>query len=140
VHRVIATICAGAAAAGLAGCDRDDRRLPASAPPGSFVKIVSVTPEASTTLKVGDRVKIEVEVSYALQADSGSVSLVVQAADYIGLAHNMEALRRGKGKTRLSAEFVVPQTNAIQVFTPLSAQGQAATSTVDHRVYKVAGK
>ena len=49
----------------LAACDQK----PLKAPPGSFVKIVSVTPDTKSPLKVGDKVKVQVEVSYALTVD-----------------------------------------------------------------------
>jgi hypothetical protein len=118
----------------LGGCDHSSAP---SAPGGSFVKIVSVSPDTGTVLKVGDKVKVQVEVSYALSSDGGTVSLVVQAANNASLAHNMEVLQKGSGKATLSAEFVVPDSNAVQIFTPLNAQGQTSTSTVDHRAYKV---
>jgi hypothetical protein len=88
-------------------------------------------------LKVGDRVKVQVEVSYALTADVGHITLVVQAANNASLANHMAVLNKGNGKITLAAEFVVPDSNAVQIFTPLSAEGQTATSTVDHRAYKV---
>ena len=118
----------------LAACDQ---RSAPSGPSGSFVKIVSVSPDTGTALKVGDKVKLQVEVNYALSSDGGTVSLVVQAANNASLAHNMEVIQKGSGKATLSAEFVVPDSNAVQIFTPLSAQGQTSTSTVDHRAYKV---
>ena len=114
----------------LAGC----QPAPA-APSGSFVRIASITPDTSAPLKVGDRVTMQVLVDYNLTSDAGTVSLVVQAADNSNLANRMEVLRKGHGKIFLVAEFVVPNSKAVQVFTPLSAQGQNATSTVDYRAY-----
>jgi hypothetical protein len=133
-HKLVAAVSAFLIAAWLGACDQGS--LP-SAPSGSFVRIVSVSPDTGTALKVGDRVKMQVEVSYALSSDGGTVSLVVQAANNASLAHNMEVIQKGSGKATLSAEFVVPDSNAVQIFTPLSAQGQTSTSTVDHRAYKV---
>ena len=120
-------------AALLGACDQK----PLKAPPGSFVKIVSVSPDTKSPLKVGDKVKVQVEVSYALTVDVGRITLVVQAANNASLANHMAVVEKGSGKVTLSAEFVVPDSNAVQIFTPLSAQGQTATSTVDHRAYKV---
>ena len=122
-----------ALAAWLVACDQK----PLKAPPGSFVKIVSVSPDTKSPLKVGDKVKVQVEVSYALTVDVGRITLVVQAANNASLANHMAVVNKGNGKITLSAEFVVPDSNAVQIFTPLSAQGQTATSTVDHRAYKV---
>jgi hypothetical protein len=120
-------------AAGLGACDQK----PLKAPPGSFVKIVDVSPDPRSPLKVGDKVKVQVEVSYALTTDAGQITLVVQSANNATLANHTAVVKKGDGKLKLSASFVVPDSNAVQIFTPLSAQGQTATSTVDHRAYKV---
>jgi uncharacterized membrane protein len=111
-----------------------------SAPAGSSVKILSISPEISSPLHVGEKVNLQVEVGYSLTAPSGTLSLVVQASDNSGVAQDMEVLTKGSGKTKFEAEFVVPNTKAIQVFTPLSAQGQSSTSTVDMWAFKVAAK
>jgi hypothetical protein len=121
-------------AALLAACDQK----PLKAPPGSFVKIVSVSPDTKSPLKVGDKVKVQVEVSYALTVDVGQITLVAQAANNATLGNRSAAVKKGEGKLTLSVEFVVPDSDAVQIYTPLSAQGQKATSTVAHRTYKVA--
>ena len=117
----------------LGACDQK----PLKAPPGSFVKIVSVSPDTKSPLKVGAKVKVQVEVSYALTTDAGQITLVVQAANNTTLANRTMAVKKGEGTLTLSAEFVVPDSDAVQLYTPLSAQGQKATSTVAHRSYKV---
>ena len=131
--QTLATVGAILSALWLGACDRK----PLKAPPGSFVKIVSVSPDTKSPLKVGDKVKVQVEVSYALTTDVGQITLVVQAANNATLANKMAVIKKGSGKLSLSADFVVPDSNAVQIFTPLSAQGQTATSTVAHRAYKV---
>jgi hypothetical protein len=130
VRALLASI---ALAAWLGACDQK----PLTAPPGSFVKIVSVSPDTRLALKVGDKVKLQVEVSYVLTTDAGQITLVVQAANNATLANRAAAVQKGEGKLSLSAEFVVPDSDAVQIYTPLSAQGQKATSTVAHRAYKV---
>jgi len=120
------------------GCDKKPPPPPKPVSAGS-VRIVALTPETTTALKVGEKVKIELEVSYRLLADAGAVTLVVQANDK-GLAQTTRAVRQGEGNARLAAEFVVPETNAIQVFTPLQALGQKTTATLDARTYKVVPK
>ena len=127
------TVGAVLLAAWLGACDQK----PLKAPPGSFVKIVSVSPDPKSPLKVGDKVRVQVEVSYALTVDVGRITLVVQAANNASLANHMAVVNKGNGKVTLSAEFVVPDSDAVQIYTPLSAQGQKATSTVAHRTYKV---
>jgi hypothetical protein len=118
------------------GCDKKPPPPPKPISAGS-VRIVALTPETTTALKVGAKVKIELEVSYRLLADAGAVTLVVQANDK-ALAQMTRAVRQGEGTAKLSAEFVVPDTNAIQIFTPLQALGQKTTATLDRRTYKVA--
>ena len=120
-------------AASLAACDQK----PLKAPPGSFVKIVSVSPDTRSPLKVGDKVKVQVEVSYGLTVDVGQITLVAQAANNATLGNRAAAVKKGEGKLTLSVEFVVPDSDAVQIYTPLSAQGQKATSTVAYRAYKV---
>ncbi len=130
---------ASLAAALSAACQRTDVSASA-APTGSFVKIANISPDTSVPLRAGDQVKVQVEVDYSLTSNAGTVNLVIQAADHSSLAHNMEVLQKGTGKVTLVAEFVVPHSSAVQIFTPLSAQGQTSTSTVDTRAYKVISK
>ena len=120
------------------GCEKKPPPPPKPVSAGS-VKIVGLKPETTTALRVGVKVRIEAEVSYRLLADAGAVSLVVQSSEK-GLAQATQAIRQGEGTAKLSTEFVVPDTKAIQVFTPLQALGQKATATVDSRSYKVAPK
>ncbi len=120
------------------GCEKKPPPPPKPVSAGS-VRIVALTPETTTALKVGAKVKIELEVSYRLLADAGAVTLVVQANEK-GLAQFTQAVRQGEGKAKLAVEFVVPDTSAIQVFTPLQALGQKATATLDRRTYKVVPK
>lgn len=120
------------------GCEKKPPPPPKPVSAGS-VRIVALTPETTTALKVGAKVKIELEVSYRLLADAGAVTLVVQAKDK-GLAQTTRAVRQGEGTAKLSAEFVVPDTNAIQIFTPLQAMGQKTTATLDRRTYNVVPK
>lgn len=124
------------AALALAGCDRPAAKK--AAPPPSYVRIAKLSPEVTTALTVGQKVRLEVEVEYALTtADTGTVALVVQSADNKSLASNMEVVSKGLGKAAFKAEFIVPETSAVQVFTPLQAQGQTSTATVAVRTYKV---
>lgn len=123
----------------LSACDS---RLSAdnAAPGGSSVKIMSMSPDISSPLRVGENIKLRVDVAYSLNAPSGTLSLVVQASDNSGVAQDMEVVTKGSGNTKFETEFVVPNTKAIQVFTPLSAQGQSSTSTVDMWAFKVVAK
>ena len=109
--------------------------------PGTFVTISEIVPDPKVPLRVGERVKLHVVAGYMLEADAGTVALVVQAANNASIAQNMEAIVRGNGKSVLDAEFTVPDTRAIQVFVPIHVQGQqGGTSIVDSRAYRVEGK
>jgi len=121
----------------LIGCQRDTPHFGTPAPTGSSVQIASVSPPITQSLRVGESVKMKVDVNYALTDESGTVALVVQAADNSSIASTMEVVAKGSGTLSLETNFVVPTTKAIQIFTPLSGQGQSSTSTVDSRAFKV---
>lgn len=120
----------------MSGCDSDPREKHA-APTGTSVAIISTTPGYSETLYVGDTVNLQVEVEYQLSVDSGTLSLVVQESDNSTIRVETEVLTRGRGTTTFDVEFEVPDTKTVQIFTPITAQGQTATSTVDTRAFKV---
>lgn len=102
------------------------------------VKILSASPKLNETLKVGATVNIKYEVKYNLaSADTGSLTLVVQGASNETLGNELYVIHKGSGTEVLEAEIVVPDTRAIQVFTPLSPQGTSSTTIVESRLYKV---
>ena len=122
----------------LGACERAPSKPPKL--PASYVRIAKLSPDATRPLKVGDKVKVnlQVQLDYALtRADTGAVMVVVQTADNQNLVQKAQAVRKGIGKATLAVEFVVPQTSAVKVFTPLSEQGQTSTTTVALRTYKV---
>ncbi len=111
--------------------------VPPPAPPESSVKIVSTSPDVSVPLRVGDHVKLRIEVAYNLAADRGTLSVVVQGGDNSEVVQDTQVVTRGAGKITFETEFVVPKTKAVLVFAPLAAQGQSATSIVDMWAFKV---
>lgn len=120
----------------LDACERAPSKPPKL--PASYVRIAKLSPDATRPLKVGDKVNLQVQLDYALtKADTGAVMVVVQTADNQNLVQKAQAVRKGIGKATLAVEFVVPQTSAVKVFTPLSEQGQTSTTTVALRTYKV---
>jgi hypothetical protein len=125
-----------AVAALLPGC-----QLPAqttAAPPfGSLAQITAISPDTLKVFRTGERVKLKVDVSYVLTAESGSIKLVVLAADNSDLAQDVKVLTKGSGKSTLEAEFTVPLTTTIRVFTPLVVQGQSTSSAADGRAFMV---
>ena len=120
----------------LAGCEPAPSKPPKL--PASYVRIAKLSPDAASPLKVGEKVNLQVELDYALtKADAGAVMVVVQTADNQNLVQQAQAVRKGVGKATLAVDFVVPQTSALKVFTPLSEQGKSSTTTVALRTYKV---
>src|SRR4029079_14564488 len=72
---------------------------------GSSVKIVSIAPELSVPLYVGEKQTIVVEVEYVMSPDSGTITLVIQKGESGGrpLGNSTEVVLRGKGKIKLEA-------------------------------------
>lgn len=120
----------------LLGCQLPEQHA-GVAPFGSMAQITAIAPDTVEVLRVGEHVKLKVDVSYVLTAESGTVQLIVLAADNSDLAQDFKVLTKGRGKSTLQAEFTVPVTTAIQVFTPLVVQGQHPTSATDGRAFKV---
>ncbi|BFM10505.1 hypothetical protein R50072_06580 [Simiduia litorea] len=99
---------------------------------------MSTSPADTETLKAGSSVKIRYEVQYNLAStDTGSLTLVVQDASYETLGNEFYVVHKGSGTEILEAEITVPESRAVQVFTPLSPQGSSSTTVVDTRLYKV---
>ena len=104
------------------------------------VRIVSISPPPDTPLRVGETLTVQVEVEYNLtSAESGTVTLVIQQGESgrQSLANEIEVIMKGRAKVVLSKQLQVPETKALQVFTPLNVQGGSSTRVVDNRVYKV---
>lgn len=104
---------------------------------GSLAQITSISPDTTQVLRAGEQVKLKVVVSHVLTSESGTIKLVVLAADNSDIAHGSEAITKGTGKSTLEVEFKVPSTTVIRVFTPLIVQGQNSTSQVDGRIFEV---
>jgi hypothetical protein len=118
----------------------------AGAAPGASpdsVRIVSISPDPSTALRVGENVSFKVEVEYNLAtAATGSITLVIQQGESgrQPLASETQVIQKGTAKLVLRKDVEVPDTSAIQVFTPLNVQGGTRTSIVDTRIYTGAKK
>ena len=120
----------------LLGCQSTGQ--PTNMPPfGSVAQITSISPDITQVLHPGQQVRLKVDISYVLTAESGTIRLLVLAADNSELAQDVKVITMGSGKSSLQAQFTVPGTTDIRVFTPLVVQGQSATSAADGRAYKV---
>jgi hypothetical protein len=104
------------------------------------VKIVALSPETDRPLRVGDKVTFRVKATYKLaSAGAASVTLVIQRGESgnLPLANETQVIAKGAGTVEFVKELQIPDTAALQLFTPLSVQGSASTHVVDSRVYKV---
>ena len=109
---------------------------------GSYVKILEIQPNPSIPLKSGSEVLFKVKIEYKVKEDSGTLNLIIQKGEYSGgfdtlIGSAMEVLTHGEGHVTLEKQIRVPDTQAIQVFTPLMIPGETRTSIVDMRSYKV---
>lgn len=109
---------------------------------GSSVKILEIDPKSSVVLKSGSEVHFKVKLEYNVIDDSATVNLIIQNAEYSGgvdavVGSTMQVLTKGKGTVTLEKTVKVPDTNALQVFTPLMIPGKTQTSIVDMKAYKV---
>ena len=124
----------------LAACDGARSTLAAPAPAGSRVSIVGITPTTDEAFLVGQRVRLELKVAYELTAESGSLDVFIQDAEGQAFAMSRMAITRGVGNEDFALEFKVPNTKSIQVFVPLGAEGQQATTTMATREFRVSAK
>ena len=109
----------------------------AAAPFGSLAQITAISPDATQVLRTGEQVRLRVDVSHVLTAPSGRVGLLVLAEDNSRVAQSFKPITQGSGKTTLEAEFTVPATPLVRVFTPLDVEGQAVSALTDGREFRV---
>jgi len=120
----------------LLGCQSTAQ--PTNMPPfGSLAQITSISPDASQVLHPGQQVRLKVDVSYVLTSASGTIKLLVLAADSSELGQDVKVISKGNGKSTLETQFTVPGTTEIRVFAPLIVQGESSGSAADGRSYKV---
>lgn len=125
-----------AASALLLGCQSPGQHADAMQF-GSAAQITSISPDSVQVLHPGQRVHLRVDVGYVLTAETGTLKLIVLAADNSNVAQDSKVLAKGSGQSTLEAEFTVPNTTEILVFTPLTFQGPSSTSAVDGRAFTV---
>jgi hypothetical protein len=105
----------------------------AAATPMSL-RITRVSPDPASPLRVGDRVKLAVEASYSTPGDM-PVTLVVQAPGMPAISNVRETVKAGSGTVTLKADFVVPETDAIEIYLPFSMS--ARPRAVEKRRFEV---
>ena len=107
---------------------------------GGTVKIVSISPEPYTTIRVGDKVDLKVEVEYTLEKQDAVVALTVQKEDSSSLGTAEEKIKKGSGRITLRSTFTGPETRIVTAFVPMRLQGYNKTQIVDSRTYNIAPK
>lgn len=107
------------------------------------IKIISISPDTSEPLNVGDTVDIEVEIEYAVDGLPATVGLNIQKGEMTGsgfdsvIASKTEVITQNRGTITLKQTVKVPNTSSIQIFTPVMSEGDTTIRTVDMRSYKV---
>jgi hypothetical protein len=124
----------------LMGCQAMAPQAEGKPPFGSMAQITSISPDATRELRVGDRVQLAVDVRHVLTADAGTLMLIVLAADNSVVLEQSRPVTRGQGTTTLRAEFSVPRTSQIRVYTPLVYQGQDSGASTDGRFFGVVAR
>src|SRR5438045_394903 len=81
----------------LAACDGQNKVSAPSAPPGSTVSIVSISPSTGEPLAPGQRINLAVKAAYTLTSESGTLGLVVQDANNTPLAQTINVVMKGSG-------------------------------------------
>ena len=91
----------------LLGCQVPAQRADMPAPFGSLAHITSISPDTTQVLRSGEQVKLKVDVSYVLTAESGTIKLVVLAAEKLdGFGHRRTPdLYEGEQSGRLDVRF-----------------------------------
>jgi hypothetical protein len=121
----------------LMGCQAMAPQAAGKPPFGSMAQITSISPDATRELRVGDRVQLSADVRHVLTADSATLMLIVLAADNSVVLQQATPITQGRGTTTLRADFTVPRTSQIRVYTPLVYPGQDSGATTDGRFFEV---
>ena len=121
----------------LCACDERTVAAPQPAPAGSTVSIVSIVPTTDTVLVPGTSTRFELKVAYTLSVDSGTIDAVFQDAKGEVLSLTRAKVSKGTGNEDFTVAIKIPETESVQLFVPLGAEGQTATSTIATRTYKV---
>jgi len=122
------------------------------------VKIVSISPDNSKPLHIGDNVEMELDVEYSVSRSPAQIGLNIQNGDIsneefvnsIGeesdkvlallIATKSEVISKKQGNVIIKQSFVVPEVSSIQVFASLMLEGDQSTDKVDTKFYKVVAR
>ncbi|MGE0267119.1 MAG: hypothetical protein AB7S78_01505 [Candidatus Omnitrophota bacterium] len=110
---------------------------------GNALRIISISPDPSSPLIMGQTVQFEVELEYKVQNPNAVISLNIQKGELtenfsnVLIASKTVVLTNHSGVTKIQQEFRVPKTGAVMVIIPLLMAGNNKTSVNDMRAYKV---
>ncbi len=94
------------------------------------VRIASITPDPDKPLRAGSTVKLAIAVEYAVPTPGGIVGMVIQDSNSAPVKSNLREVPSGSGKLNSEIEFVVPNTQHIDVHVPLYVKGESKSSQV----------
>jgi hypothetical protein len=88
----------------------------------------------------GDSVKFVVDVRVNGLSSAGQIALIVQSSSGV-LLGAADPVNIGDSETvRLTSTVVVPDTQTVQIFTPLYVENSDQSDKLDTRSFKVLGK
>jgi hypothetical protein len=114
-------------------------------PEQGSVKIVSIKPDQNSTIRVDDRMDVEVTVEYTLKSGKGEISLLIQNENAPVAGRHIDSAEQEvtatSGTITLKKSVIVPETTKIGVYTPMYLGGvYKKTLIVDSKTYKVVPK
>jgi hypothetical protein len=133
IIRLINILLAISLASGLLACTKSSEIKAA-------VSIQKTSPSGDVGLISGDTVIFEVDVRANGLISAGQIALVVQSSsgDLLGTCDPVKIV---DGEVvRLTSTVVVPDTQTIQIFTPLYLGNSDQSDILDTRSFKVLGK
>jgi hypothetical protein len=105
---------------------------------GSVAQITAISPDTGQVLRVGETLRLTVDISYVVAAESATIKLLVLDGGSAELGQDFVIVPKGHGSTTLQVGFTVPPTQVIRIFTPLVVSGQAqAAASSDGRAFEV---
>lgn len=114
--------------------------------PNDRVRVVSLSPSDDQPLQAGTTVHFSMKVSYTLDADTGSLGVMLQRGDRINrpdentTASASKLISRGNGQASFDFEFVVPSANSLVTFIPLIAENEQRPRVAELKVFKIRSK
>ena len=133
ISKLINILLATAFVSVLPGCTKNSEIK-------ATVSIQKISPSGDTGLLSGDTVRFEVDVRANGLISAGQIALIVQTSsgDLLGTCDPVKIV---DGEiVRLTSTVFVPETQTVQIFTPLYLGNSDQSDVLDTRSFKVIGK